>query len=149
MKMGFSPPPKDPKLRRRRNPTPGFRMLPHEGRSGDPPPWPLPPHPLPEYTKMELQKWADLWTLPQAFEWERMRCFDDVALYVRTFVAASMPAADPKIVTQVRQLDSKIGVSPKAMQDLRWETDEPLPEEEPEPEPKTGDNGKRRLIIDD
>lgn len=78
---------------------------------------------------LERRKWEALWTLPQAVEWERMRCYDDVAIYVRTFVEASMPGAANETMTQARQLDVKIGVSPKAMHDLRWETDEPLPEE--------------------
>lgn len=59
-----------------------------------------------------------------------MRCEDMVALYVRAFIKAS-DNADPKMLAEVRQLDAKIGLSPKAMRDLRWETDEPL-EEEPE-----------------
>jgi hypothetical protein len=59
-----------------------------------------------------------------------MRCEFDVARYVRYAVAADI-AVDPKLSTEVRQLDAKIGVSPKAMRDLRWETDEPTPDEPP------------------
>lgn len=116
-------------LRRRRNPTPGFKLLPHEGRTGDPPPWPLPRHPDPVLDGLEARKWEELWTLPQAVEWERMRDFGTVALYVRVYVEAAMPGADEKLLTQVRQLDAKIGISPRAMRDLHWETDEPLPDE--------------------
>lgn len=119
------PPPKDPNARRRRNPTPGFKLLPHEGRKGPVPPWPLMAHNREEMRALEEKKWADLWLLPQAVEWERMRCFDDVALYVRVFVEASLPGVDATVVGQLRQLDSKIGVSPQAMRALRWETDEP------------------------
>jgi hypothetical protein len=39
---GQGPPPKDPTQRRRRNPTSGVVQLPAEGRTGEPPPWPLP-----------------------------------------------------------------------------------------------------------
>jgi hypothetical protein len=42
-------------------------------------------------------------------------------LYVRTWVAAALPGADTKLLSESRQLDAKIGVSPKAMQGLRWE----------------------------
>lgn len=73
--------------------------------------------------------WERLWMLPQAVEWERMQCADIVALYVRTFIAAS-DEADPKLSAEVRQLDAKIGLSPKAMRDLRWETDEAAEAEE-------------------
>jgi hypothetical protein len=67
--------------------------------------------------------WKKLWALPQAIEWERMQCEDIVALYVRAFCAASEGEPDTKMLAEVRQLDAKIGLSPKAMRDLRWETD--------------------------
>jgi hypothetical protein len=125
------PPPKDAKLRRRRNATAGFKLLPHEGRAGKPPAWPLP---VSGDNFDELEYWTKLWSLPQAIEWERMRCEEIVALYVRTFVAAALSADDPKLLAEARQLDAKIGLSPKAMKDLHWETDEPLDEED-EPAP--------------
>jgi len=80
----------------------------------------------------ELQLWKRLWTLPQAIEWERMKCEDIVALYVRAFVRATAIDADAKMLAEVRQLDAKIGLSPKAMRDLRWETDEPAEPEQSE-----------------
>lgn len=124
------PPPKDPNARRRRNPTPGFRLLPHEGRTG-----PIPDFPLPSPDQGELSYWREIWSLPQAVEWERMRCERFVALYVRSFIAASMGGADPKLLAEVRQLDAKIGISPKAMRDMRWETDEPEQDPEPDAQP--------------
>ncbi len=72
----------------------------------------------------EIQLWKRLWKLPQALEWERMHCEDIVALYVRAFIRATAIDADAKMLAEVRQLDAKIGLSPKAMRDLRWETDE-------------------------
>ena len=83
------PPPKDPAMRRRRNATPGFKLLPHQGRSGRVPSWPLPAHPDEEVAGRELSKWRELWRLPQAVEWERMRDFGTVAMYVRVFVRAA------------------------------------------------------------
>lgn len=127
------PPPKDPSTRRRRNPTPGFKQLPAEGRSGEVPAWPLVEHPEPSIRAIEQRKWEEMWTLPQAVEWERIRCYDDVALYVRIWVEATLPSAAKTQRDQLLQLDAKIGVSPKAMQQLRWETtDEPkAPEQTP------------------
>ena len=128
------PPPKDPTQRRRRNASPGFKLLPHEGREGPPPEWPLTGSPTVE----EWKRWCELWRLPQAVEWERMQDYGTVALYVRTFCAAAGVLVgappDPRLLAEVRQLDAKIGVSPKAMRDLRWETDEARPEPDEDPE---------------
>lgn len=130
------PPPKDPATRRRRNVTPGFKALPAVGRTAPPPEWPIAGTPNFD----EVQLWKRLWALPQAVEWERMRCEDIVALYVRSFVRATAIDADSKMLAEVRQLDAKIGLSPKAMRDLRWETDEPAePEPQEEPEEQRGE----------
>lgn len=56
--------------------------------------------------------------------WERHRDYGTVALYVRTFVAATANM-DVKFLAELRQYDSKIGVSPLAMAQLHWQIDEP------------------------
>jgi len=101
--------------RRHASPNPGFRQLPFEGRHGDTPAWPLDTP-----TDAEKLQWQKLWTLPQAVMWERLRCEDTVALYVRAFQRAAY-ADDQRLIMEVRQLDSKLGLSPRAMLDLRWE----------------------------
>ena len=107
--------------KRRPNATPGFRQLPWDGRAGDPPAWPLG-----EATSAELELWNKLWSLPQATMWEQMRCEDTVALYTRAFLVVANEITDDKMLNQVRQLDSKLGLSPRALMDLRWEI-EPTP----------------------
>lgn len=116
--------------RRRRNATPGFRQLPSQGRVGPTPAWPLSP-PLTE----EGAVWESLWVLPQAAEWERMDYTRTVARYVRTVCAAEMPGADSKLLAEARQLEDRLGLTPRAMQALRWETDEPEEEEEESTKP--------------
>ena len=133
------PQPKPAALRRRKNIEPGFKLLPHEGRKGVAPVWPLPEHPDDRIQDLENRMWNRIWKLPQANEWERMRCEDVIALYVRTFVAAAERPTDFKLLAEVRQLDSKIGLSPRAMRDLRWETDSaPLDPEEIAPKAANG-----------
>lgn len=114
---------------RRRKPTPGFRLLPHEGRSGAPPPWPIG-----DQTTEEMAVWQSLWSLPQSVEWERLEYTRTVARYVRTVVAAEMHGADSKLLAEARQLEDRLGLTPRAMASLRWETDEPRPEDEAEEE---------------
>jgi len=102
--------------KRRPNATPGFRQLPWDGRQGDPPQWPLS-----DSSPREVALWKKLWTLPQATMWEQMRCEDTVALYTRAYLVVADDITDDKMLNQVRQLDSKLGLSPRALQDLRWE----------------------------
>jgi len=130
---GKGPAPLKPRdNKRRQNATPGFKILSHDAREGkDTPPWPLPSPEDDGVAAAEAAEWSRLWSLPQAEEWERMRCEPTVALYVRVFVRASMTGGDPKLLNEFRQLDSKIGISPRAMLDLRWETDN-APELAPE-----------------
>lgn len=118
------PPPKDPSQRRRRSPKPGFEQLPPEGRVAPAPEWPFG-----EPSAAEAAKWEELWRLPQAIKWEQMHCEDIVALYVRTLVQAVV-SLDDKLMTQCRQLDRNLGLSPKAMRDLQWEVGTPREPEE-------------------
>jgi len=131
---------KDPSARRRSNPTPGFRQLPAEGRTGDPPAWPLS-----AATDDELELWEKYWRLPQAIVWEELRCEDLVAHYVRTFVWATDPgmgnSASLKFSAEVRQLGDQLGFSPTSMQKLRWEV---VPTAVEEPETETA----RRIITE-
>lgn len=122
------PPPKDPSVRRRRNATPGFRQLPAEGRAGLAPGWPLA-----TLEAGESALWAQLWSLPQAVEWERIHCERAVAMFVRMSLAAEAAPTDTKLSAEVRQLDAAIGLSPKAMAQLRWEVADPAADPEPAP----------------
>lgn len=89
--------------------------------------------------------WERLWTLPQAVAWEEIRCDDIVALYVRTFVAASGPSVSDslyvRLSSEARQLEAKIGLTPKSMIDLRWEIAAP----ESKPKPKKQPQGEQPL----
>ena len=121
------PPPKDPKAKRNRRVTAGFHQLPYEGREGDPPDWPL----VSQFKDEEVV-WAQVWSTPQAAEWERLGWVRTVARYVRVLVEAEMPGASPALRVEARQLEDRLGLSPMAMLKLRWETDEPVEEVEPE-----------------
>lgn len=112
------PMPKDPSQRRRRNATPGFELLPAEGRQGPAPAWPFG-----KPTADQKAKWDELWHLPQAIKWEQMHSEDSVALYViALFAYLEDPSSTqaPKRLGEVRQLDAKLGISPKAMLNIRW-----------------------------
>jgi len=101
----------------RRNARVGPLKLPKEGRQGPPPKWPL-SVPMTEY---EQQAWRDLWKKPQAVAWEQTNVVRAVARYCRIMVAAELPGAKVTLMAEARQLEDKLGLTPKSMRLLLWE----------------------------
>jgi phytoene/squalene synthetase len=90
-------------------------MLPAGGREGDPPPWPL--HEDPH--ELEQALWAQLWATPQAVAWQRHGWTRVVARYVRVALVAESLNKDA--MSEARQLEDRLGLTPKAMQMLMWQ----------------------------
>lgn len=107
-------PPKDHPVRR--NARVGPIQLPAEGRQGDPPAWPLPGR----ATVAEEKAWAQLWHTPQAVMWERLGWTRTVARYCRVMVEAEKRNATPQAMSEARQLEDRLGLTPKAMRLLLW-----------------------------
>jgi hypothetical protein len=122
---GMGPPPKTDGTRRRRNASIAMTRLPAEGRTGDPPPFPLPllrgpgGRPLKTANAREGELWAQLWATPQAVAWERRRWTHEVAMYVRWTAAAELGSLDAG--KEARQLADRLGLTDLAMLRLRWE----------------------------
>lgn len=93
----------------------GWLTLPSE-RSGPAPAWPLPG----AVSDEELAHWKKLWTTPQSTVWEKEGVEDDVALYTRSFVAASLPGAAVGLIKEVRMMRDDLGLSPGAALRKRW-----------------------------
>lgn len=112
-----SGPPPDPNALRRDRQTDkaGWVVLPVEGRPGPTPAWPL-ADPL----KRELEVWEALWVLPQAVEWERASQWFEVALHVRSFVAAESAKATAAERTLVRQQQEALGLSQPGLARNHW-----------------------------
>lgn len=92
----------------------GVVTLPAEGRTGEPPDWPL-------STAAELPEWKlwrELWATPQAVMWERLGWTRVVARYVRCALAAEELNKDA--MSEARQLEDRLGLTPKAMRLLLW-----------------------------
>jgi len=97
----------------------GPLKLPPEGYQGKAPVWPL--HgPL---SQTELLTWRDMWSTPQAAAWATMGpgCARVVARYVRVLLRAESRAVLPTDMAEARQLEDKLGLTPKAMRLLLWE----------------------------
>jgi hypothetical protein len=109
------PPPKlDPIRRHART---GPVKLPAEGRTGDVPEWPLPGR----TTAIERDAWAQLWRTPQAVVWEKLGWTRTVARYCRVMVEAERPKAAMTARAEARNLEDRLGLTPKAMRMLLWE----------------------------
>lgn len=113
---GMGPPPKHPSQRRRTNASLALTPLPAEGRSGTAPEWPLP-----RPTAAERIVWEQLWATPQAVAWERLGWTRSVARYCRGLVEAEKKDASAALLSEVRQMEDRLGLTPMAMLRLRWE----------------------------
>lgn len=98
----------------RRNARVGPRQLPAEGRKGRAPAWPLD-----EAHDAEKKVWNQLWRTPQAVAWERQGWTRTVARYARVLTAAE--ALDKDAMAEARQLEDRLGLTPKAMKLMLWE----------------------------
>lgn len=68
--------------------------------------------------KLETDLWRDLWKLPQAVQWERLKWTREVAQYVRHKVLAEL--GDMDAAKEARQWSDRLGLTPLAMLRLRW-----------------------------
>lgn len=101
---------------RRRNARPDTTRLPAAGYTGPVPEWPLT-----AATKAEKDAWARLWQLPQAAAWAQMHAGRAVGRYVRALVQAEKRDATAFLLSEVRQLEDRLGLTPMSMLRLRWE----------------------------
>lgn len=69
--------------------------------------------------KLEASLWKDLWSLPQAVQWEALGWTRDVAQYVRHKVLGELGELDD--AREARQWSDRLGLTPLAMLRLRWE----------------------------
>lgn len=101
---------------RRRNARPNTTQLPAAGYTGPVPDWPIA-----RAVKAEKEAWEQLWKLPQAAAWAQMNVARTVARYVRALVVAESRDSTAFQLSEVRQLEDRLGLTPMAMLRLRWE----------------------------
>lgn len=92
-----------------------WTVLPAAGREGEAPAWPLA-----DARQRELDIWAEEWTRPQAVMWERQGQALEVALYVRSVVAAENHDASTAARTLVKQLMEALGISVPGLLRNHW-----------------------------
>lgn len=107
-----SGPAPDPNALKRQRDGKEWTKLPRAGRLDPAPEWPAA---VAEPNDLELLKWREVWTLPQALIWEADRSYDLVAFYVRTFLEAMKPGAGAQARMFVRQLSNDLFLAPMAL----------------------------------
>jgi hypothetical protein len=137
-----SGPAPDPMAMRRDRDKTSWTRLPAAGRSG-----PIPDFPLARPSAREKVLWEREWRRPQALMWEHNGQEIEVALYVRSVVAAEKTKAPANLRTLVRQQQDALGLSAPGMARLRWlivDAVEPRAEQRP-----TGTEGATVISIRD
>jgi hypothetical protein len=92
----------------------GVVTLPAEGRTDPAPDWPLT-----SPGSAELGLWRELWATPQAVMWEKLGWTRVVARYCRVAIVAE--TLDKDAMSEARQLEDRLGLTPKAMRLLLWQ----------------------------
>jgi hypothetical protein len=115
---------------RRRNARPDTTVLPAAGYEGPVPDWPLS-----VANRAEKSAWEGLWRQPQAAAWAQMSAERAVARYCRALVQAEKRDATAFLLSEVRQLEDRLGLTPMSMLRLRWSisTDELADARQPAP----------------
>ena len=127
-----SGPPPDPNALRRDRKTDaaGWSLLPADGRTGDPPRWPLTGHGDSVMREREETLWVEMWSRPQAVMWERLGQEIEVAMFVRKLTEAERPKTSNELQKVVRQYLDSLGLSVQGMLRNRWKI-EPSASETP------------------
>ena len=111
---GMGPAP-NPNKRRRNASTFDWVELPRAGRQGPPPP--LPPG---KWPKVCVDEWVRLWATPQATQWDQTgrSLYGYLDLVRRVHQPGTMGV--PGHYAEMRQVEDRHGLNPKALLQLRW-----------------------------
>lgn len=103
-------------LRRdRRSDQISWEVLPPEGRTTPAPAWPLT-----EQSDREVELWSSEWARPQALKWEQNGQEVEVAMYVRTLVAAEQPEATAAMRVLVLRQQEHLGLTIAGLARNKW-----------------------------
>lgn len=94
-----------------------WTYLPAAGRKGKAPALP----PLRSWGSADRKHWAELWAMPQATAWESGGHVEVVGrLLALRHDFARTPRLASGLSAELRQLEDRLGLSPKALMGLRW-----------------------------
>jgi len=64
--------------------------------------------------------WGELWKIPQAVAWEELGWTRSIARYVRMTVESEKRKAPVSLMSEVRQMEDRLGLTPMSLLRLRW-----------------------------
>lgn len=143
--MAGSGPIPDPDSRRSASGAHSWTILPASGRPGPAPELP----PLRSWSDQTRAWWAGLWATPQATQWDASgRTLHGLALLYEQ--VQLFPGRSAGALSEMRQIEDRHGLNPKAMAQLRWRIASPA-DASPVPALKAGPAGRkaaaRRAIV--
>lgn len=105
-----------------------WTVLPFDGREGPAPKLPA----WREWDRSTLDWWDELWASPQAVMWDQsgrtlhaLAILQDDLIVTARKPGASSSAALTTLVAQMRQIQARHGLDPRAMADMKWRVGEP------------------------
>lgn len=116
-----------------------WEVLPAEGRNA-----PAPHFPLLDPTDRELDLWSAEWARPQAMKWEQNGQENEVALYVRTLVAAEQVEASAALRVLVLRQQEHLGLTMAGLARNRWKIGQPAAEPVTKTAPRKSTKGRAR-----
>jgi hypothetical protein len=90
--------------------------LPPGGYAGPVPTWPIG-----EATADQIDLWLDLWRTPQAAAWVNLGWTRTVARYAALVLICEGPDMTAALLSELRQMEDRLGLSPMALKRLQWE----------------------------
>jgi len=118
--------PKPPGQVRRRNlDQPGWKTIPADGSGLAPPPL---PERDPDWSERTITWWREVWASPMAVIWLPA---DMGALHRLAELMERSHGGDLGVASEIRHLEDRFGLTPKARQILRWQVGQPAKPDEP------------------
>lgn len=100
-----------------------------------------------EWPSSTRAAWAELWTKPQASQWDPSGFTLHRWAWLHADLVLGKGAAGP-LSGEMRQIEDRHGLSPKAMLQLRWRIVSDEDQEKPGPKPRPKSRARKLRVVD-
>lgn len=102
--------------------------------------------PIREWTDETKRWWSDLWSKPQATQWDRAGSTAVAMAVLYDDLQTSEPGKAAGILAELRQHEDRHGLNPKSMLQLRWRIGEVEAKPAAATKPKTAADRRGRVL---